>query len=175
MDLIIEDDLKYCPRCQEEYRAEAETCADCGGTLLTGRAFKEELAAREAARAGRSMEITPDDELVDVRRGPVIQIKSYQSLLAEHRIPALAVGESGGCAKGCCGTDLLLRVRRDDLEDVLAILAEEHVRTTGLLDHDLSTAGAVFNTQAEQVTCPACGCTFPPTTSTCPDCGLCFA
>jgi len=175
MDLYIEDELKYCPRCQEEYRAEIETCADCGITLLTGKAMKALLAEKQAGRKKGDMEIKPDDELVDIRRGPLLQMKELQNLLAGNGLPALVVKDEASCGQGCCGTVLLLRVRMADIQEVMAVLEEEHVRTTGLHEHDTSHVDAVFNTHAEQATCPACGCTFPTSQATCPDCGLCFA
>jgi hypothetical protein len=113
--------------------------------------------------------------MVNIRKGPVIQMKELQIMLEREGIPSLAVSDEGGCSQGCCGTDLLLQVRMSDVQDVLAILAREHERSTALKDHDTTYAGAVFNTAAENATCPACGCSFPTTQSTCPDCGLCFA
>ncbi len=176
MELFIDPDLKYCPRCNDEYRPDIRICAECGVELLSGRQMQAMLEERRQGRAGRSMQIGPDEELVDVRRGPVLQVKELQVLLGERGIPSLVVGEGGkGCGKGCCGTDLLLRVRPEDAPEVARILEEEYVRGTALVEHDTSFAHAVFNTAAEQATCPACGCTFPTTTTTCPECGLCFA
>lgn len=175
MKLRIEEELKYCPRCHDEYRAEIVTCAACEVQLVMGNVLKAMLEEQQQSRRSRSMDISPEDELVDIRRGPVIQIKEIQKVLAEQHLPSLAVGEEGGCGKGGCGKDLLLKVRLADIQDVMAVLEEEHARSTGLSDHDTRYAGAVFNTGAEKATCPACGCVFPTTTPTCPDCGLCFA
>ncbi|HEB70050.1 MAG TPA: hypothetical protein ENI88_10600 [Desulfobulbus sp.] len=175
MKFRIEDELKYCPGCRDEYRAEIEICAACNLQLLTGAAMRALVEEQQQPRTGRSMEISPDDELVDIRKGPVMQMKELQKVLADQSLPSLTVKEDGGCGKGCCGTELLLRVRMADVQEVMAVLEEEHVRSTCLSDHDTSHAGAVFNTHAEQATCPACGCTFPTTKPTCPDCGLCFA
>ena len=159
----------------EEYRAEIEACATCETMLLTGVAMRSLQNEQQRDVAHRSMEMSPDDEMVDIRKGPILQIKEMQKLLAAQSLPSLAVAEKGGCGKGCCGTELILRVRMSDIQDILAVLEEEHVRSTGLSDHDISTAGAVFNTQAEEATCPACGCSFATSNPTCPDCGLCFA
>ena len=175
MDRYIDDNLKYCPRCQEEYRAEIETCVDCNITLLSGVDMKALLAEKVVARNKGSMEIKPDDELVDIRRGALLQMKELQNLLAQHGLPALVVKDEQGCGQGCCGPELLLRVRRADIQAVITVLEEEHIRTTALHAHDTSHANAVFNTHAEQATCPACGNTFPTSQTTCPDCGLCFA
>ncbi len=175
MDFYIEDDLKYCPRCKDEYRADIETCAACEIPLLTGVAMRAMLEEKNKARKNRSMEISPDEELVDIRRGPVLAMKELQKVLADHELPALVVNEKSGCGQGCCGAELLLKVRLSDIQEVMAVLEEEHVRSTALTEHDTSYVDAVFNTHAEQATCPACGCTFPTTQPTCPDCGLCFA
>ena len=175
MELFIDPDLKYCPRCRDEYRADIVTCAECGVELLTGKEMQM-FEARRQGRRGRSMRIGPDEELVDVRRGPVLQIKELQVILGERGIPSLAVREGeGGCGQGCCGTGLILRVRPDDVPEVARILEEEYVRGTALEEYDTSHADAVFNTAALEATCPACGCRFPTTTTTCPECGLCFA
>lgn len=121
------------------------------------------------------MVIRPEDELVDIRKGPVLEIKELQAALKREGIPSMAYSADGGCGKGCCGTDLLLRVKMEDVQDVVAVFEQEHIRSTGLSDHDTHHGGAVFNAAAEAATCPACGCSFSTNNSTCPDCGLCFA
>ena len=175
MKLIIDPDLKYCPGCNDEYRAEITTCAECNLELLTGEQMEKLVQQKEQKKSARSMELSPDDEMVTIRKGPVLQMKELQIVLEREGIPSLTIKDDGSCGKGCCGTELLLQVRMDDIQDVFAILEQEHVRSTGLEDHDTSNAGAVFNTAAEKATCPACGCSFPTTQSCCPDCGLCFA
>ncbi len=174
MNFHIDPELKYCLDCGEEYRAEIRTCADCGRELLSGTEVLEIRERERRRKAGRSMELGPDDDLVPVQKGPVIQIKELQVKLERHGIPALSTGDQGGCGKGCCGTDMTLFVRREDLRDVADLLQQDYVQTTGLLDHDLSNLEAVFNTAAEEATCPACGCTFSTSQAACPDCGLQF-
>jgi len=176
MNRIIDPELKYCPICNDEYRAEIVTCVACNIELLTGTQMQELEQQKQQKKAARNMQLSPDDEMVNIRKGPVLQMKELQILLEREGIPSLTIKEdSGGCGKGCCGTELLLRVRMSDVQEVFAILEQEHVRSTALEEHDTTYAGAVFNTAAEKATCPACGCSFPTTESTCPDCGLCFA
>mgnify|MGYP000721968206 CR=1 FL=1 len=76
---------------------------------------------------------------------------------------------------GCRGPEVELRVRESDLAEAMRILAEEYWQSTGLAEHDLKFAGAVFDAEAAEATCPACGCQFATHSTTCPDCGLCFA
>lgn len=167
-------DLKYCPSCDEEYREDFKICATCDVELISGR---EKLVAEEAAKAAlesRSMEIGPDDELANIRKGPLADMKQLQALLAASTIPSLVAGEKGNCGKGCCGGDFFLQIKVSDGQEASDVLAREFSRTTALDSHDMSHAHAVFDTGAESSTCPACGHSFPTSQSTCPDCGLCF-
>jgi hypothetical protein len=167
-------ELKYCPRCDEEYREDFKICASCDVDLISGR---DKIAAEETAKAkltSRSMDIGPDDEVANIRKGPLGEMKQLQVLLAANTIPALVAGEKGSCGKGCCGTEFYLQIKVSDGQDATDVLAREFTRTTALDSHDLSTAYAVFDTGAEASTCPACGTKFSTSQSTCPDCGLCF-
>lgn len=176
MKLNIEPDLKYCPQCNDEYRAEIKTCAVCGLELLTGVQMQARLDASLQRKAARTMEILPSDPMTTVRKGSVLVIKQLQSYLLEQGIPSLAIKESPeNCSKGCRGGELLLHVRTSDLQDVMVALEQEYRQTTGLSEHDTSLAGSVYNAQAEEATCPACGFRFSTRSPTCPDCGLCFA
>ena len=168
-------DLKYCPDCDEEYRAEIQTCVSCGVTLISG-GEKMEMEQEKAARlTSRSMELSSDDELVNVRKGPLGEIKHLQAVLATSKIPSLIVGEKGECGKGCCGGgNVYLQIRMEDGQEAMAVLAQEFKRTTALDSHDLSNISAVYDKGAEQTTCPACGFSFSTSHTTCPDCGLCF-
>ncbi len=170
----IDPDLKYCPTCDEEYREEIVSCASCSVELLTG---SERLAMEEAEKtklAGRSMDISPDDEIANIRKGPLAEMKQLQALLGSQNIPSLVAGEDSNCGKGCCGTDFFLQIKVQDGDEAMEVLAQEFKRTTALDSHDLSNAHAVFDTGVAKSTCPACGTTFSTSESTCPDCGLCF-
>ncbi|MBU0944116.1 MAG: hypothetical protein KJ804_03585 [Proteobacteria bacterium] len=168
-------DLKYCPRCDEEYRAEISTCVSCAVALITG---SEKLAVEQEvakSRPSRSMELSSDDEMADIRKGPLGEMKHLQTVLAANSIPSLIGGEKGGCGKGCCGGgEVYLRIRIEDGQEAMAVLAQEFKRTTALDSYDLSNIHAVYDRGAEQTTCPACGFVFSTDSSTCPDCGLCF-
>jgi len=170
----IEPDLQYCPQCGDEYRAGIVRCAACAVSLVSGRQLLAERQHNTAPAHRRP--ISPDDELVSIQKGPVVQMQMVQAALKRAGIPSLAAGESSSCASGGCGgPNLVIQIRRSDFEDAAAILAKEYLRSTGLHEHDLSAAGAVFDTEAETALCPACGCRFPTTHNSCPDCGLCFA
>ncbi len=169
-------ELKYCPVCDEEYRADITMCADCAVELIPGR---EKIAAEvvlKEKKVARSMELSADDDLVNIRKGPLLEMKNLQQTLAKEHIPALIAGEKkSNCGKGCCGTDMYLQIRREDGELAMEVLAREFKRTTALDHHDLSHVQSVYDQGASQTVCPACGFRFSTSNSTCPDCGLCFA
>lgn len=172
----IEPDLKYCPQCHDEYRAEIQTCVSCNVALLTGVEMQALQDAQQQKIVSRSLEIRPEDPLTTIRKGPVMQMKQLQSYLLQHRFPSLALKESPeNCTQGCRGAEILVQVRTSDLQEVLKVLEKEYRQTTGLAEHDTRLAGAVYNIHAQEAVCPACGFRFPTASPVCPDCGLRFA
>jgi len=169
----IDPDLNYCPQCRDEYRADIAVCADCGVALVSGRQLLAHQAQLHEQQRSRSLVMDPDEPLLTVRKGPVMQIKELQTFLLRRGLPSLAVKEGGAC--GCKGAELLLQVRASDQREVMAALAEEYRQSTGLEDHDTRYVGEVFDAQAAETVCPACGCCFATSNAVCPDCGLCFA
>jgi len=170
MRSTIDPECNYCPRCGDEYRADIRTCAACAVDLLSG----AHLLAQETKRQQAPATIAPDEAVVTVRKGPLLHMKALQAALLGRGLPAL-VSKENDAACGCRGPELLLQVRESDLAEVMAVLAEEYRQSTGLEDHDTRFAGAVYNAEAAEAVCPACGCRFATSLTVCPDCGLCFA
>jgi len=172
---MYDPELKYCPRCKDEYVAEAERCAGCEVDLLTGTELMAMFREKEKKRQARAGEIKASDDIVIIHAGQMQDIKKIEDMLAEESIACLVAGDEKSCGKGCCPSTFYLNVRREDAVDALRIIEKELDRATNINDHDMSLADAVYNPQAQQVQCPACGTTFTPTSSgECPDCGLCF-
>ncbi|OGR00979.1 MAG: hypothetical protein A2505_04120 [Deltaproteobacteria bacterium RIFOXYD12_FULL_55_16] len=169
---MIEHDLKYCPKCRDEYRQEMEICATCALPLVLG----ADLAVREksASRRSRKGPLTPDDHLLVIFQAALAELKHLKALLEADQIGVMISKDSQGCASGGCAPKFQLLVRQEEVQDALLILAEEHHRATVLAEHDATHAEAVFNPEAMEAVCPACGFAFATTTTTCPDCGLCF-
>lgn len=171
---MIEHDLKYCPKCRDEYRVEMETCATCALPLILGADLAAMGKNKGASRQKRKGALTPDDHLAVIFQAPLNDLKHLKDLLEAEQIGAMISKEGGGCASGGCAPKFQLQVRQEEVQDALQVLAEEHRRATALAEHDATHAGAVFNPEAGEAVCPACGFAFATTTTTCPDCGLCF-
>jgi hypothetical protein len=174
MNEPFDPELQYCPRCLDEYRADILTCAACGIALQSGQQMLDRQAKDKQHRAARSLEIAPEEMLLTVRKGPVMQIKELQAYLLHQGIPSLAFKEHGASC-GCRGGELALQVRENDLAEVMTALAQEFRQSTGVMEHDTRFADAVYDTEAAEAVCPACGCLFSTRLTACPDCGLCFA
>ena len=170
----IDLQMNYCPACGDEYRIDARHCMACNIALISGREKLEKVLAAEETLNERSMDISPADALVSIRKGPLKDMKSLQKLLALNRVPAILAGDEGTCGKGCCGPELYLQIKKEDIPLADEILAREFIKSTALDSHDLSNAAAVFDERASETVCPACGCRFSPTVGACPECGLCF-
>jgi len=173
-EVMIEPDLKYCPKCDDEYRAEIEKCAACGIELITGLQKIEMEETRRKRLESRTSELSPDDDLVEIQRGPLPDLRYLSSLLDKENIATLLVGDMKSCGKTCCPTIYNLLVRREDGMDTMHIIEEEHRRATALAHHQNSHSDAIFNPHAAEAQCPACGHSFPTTETSCPDCGLSF-
>lgn len=171
---MIDPELKYCPDCKDEYRADFTVCAACDKDLIRG----EDLVATNARKSPESLgafEITEEDALIVLQKGNLLDMKNIQRTLAKASIPAILAKDDDNCGKGCCGTEMFLHIRLEDRERAAAVLNSEFEKTTGLHRYDLSTADAVFDQGAVMTICPACGYSFMPTSSACPDCGLQFS
>ena len=177
---MIDPELKYCPKCNDEYRAEIVRCAACEIELITGQqkiAMEEERTRKLETRVS---DLSPDDDIVQIRRGPLSEMRHLANLLHGERIATLLMGDMSTCGKDRFGntintpTTYDILVRREDGMEAMHIIEEEHRKATALEHHDRETADAVFNPQAGMACCPACGCNFQTTETTCPDCGLSF-
>jgi hypothetical protein len=172
---MIDPELKYCPQCADEYMPVATVCAACKVDLISGREALAREEARQQRLAARGQEISAGETLVSIRQGPLSDLKHAEYVLRAASIPTVLAGDEKSCGGGCgCATNFLLQVRQEDVQDGLRILADDFRRATGLDHHDLSNVDSVFDPQAAEVACPACGYRFRPEDAICPDCGLQF-
>jgi hypothetical protein len=172
--LEIDPEMNYCPDCGDEYRADILRCGICDRELVGGKEKIAQVRERYEQVAGRTMDILPSDELVTIQKGLLKDVKVLRNLLEKQRIPALIAGDEATCRKSCCGPEMFLQIRKQDIAEAREILARDFVRSTALETHEISGASALFNPLAEETVCPACGCSFSPADGACPDCGLSF-
>jgi len=173
--LEIDPEMKYCPSCGDEYRSDMARCGVCDEALVRGEEKIARMAVKNERFAGRTMDISHSDELVTIQKGLLKDIKVLRTLLAQERIPAMiAGGDEAGCRKSCCGPEMVLQIKKQDIEAAAEVITRDFVKSTALDTHDISGAAAVFNPLAKETVCPACGCRFSPAVGACPDCGLSF-
>ena len=176
----IDHELKYCPKCNDEYRADITTCAACEVELLTGVQLIEKLETRQKKLASRSMELSPDDDIVNINRGTLAEMQQLAQLLEQENIGSLLQGDMNSCAKDRFGnttstpTNYSLMVKREDAADVWRIMETEHRKATHVDHHDNTNSDVIFNPVASEAQCPACGHTFSTSETSCQDCGLCL-
>jgi len=90
----IDCDCNYCPTCGEAYRAEIETCAECGVQLVPGAEKLAGLQQRQAELRSLSMDISAGDELVTIQAGKVRYLKEQQQLLKAAQVPSVLAGDN---------------------------------------------------------------------------------
>lgn len=171
----IDPEMNYCSACEDEFRGDIVKCPTCDVVLLTGEDKIERKIAEMKSSSLRTMDISSDNELVSIRKAALKDVKALQRILATERIPSILAGDDGSCGKGCCGPEMILQIKREDMEAAEGVLARDFVKTTALNIEDLKHADVIFDERAAETVCPACGCKFSPTVGACPECGLCFA
>lgn len=171
----VDVEMNYCPSCGDEYRLGVEACVSCNITLISGSEKLAQAKLDVEQLLSRTMEISSEDNLVTIQKGPLNEMKKLQKLLAGQRVPGVIAGDENSCSKGCCGgSEMFLQIRKEDSDVAMEILAKDFIKSTALSGHDLTTSSAVFDHLAKETVCPACGCSFSPTVGACPDCGLSF-
>ncbi|MAX66684.1 MAG: hypothetical protein QF441_00620 [Bacteriovoracaceae bacterium] len=75
------------------------------------------------------------------------------------------------CNRGCSVT-VEVHGKESDLGQIQEIFSKKYAKLLEGHDVNLDLLNEVFDPHAEKVTCPACGYSFSPQSSECPDCGL---
>ena len=168
--------MKCCPECGAEFRPEFSTCALCDVDLVLTETPESNNSVADEKRKERDMHISPEDELVSMRQGSLLEMKTVQHLLKKENIGSLLVEDRGNCGPGCSNSKVFeLKVKKEYAGDAQQILIDEFRRSTSFDSHEFEgDAEAVFDQRMSEARCPACGSTFITDDRTCPECGLCF-
>ncbi|UCH83344.1 MAG: zinc ribbon domain-containing protein [Candidatus Latescibacterota bacterium] len=153
---MMEEPVKVCSQCGEEYSIKAEVCADCGGTLVLPQDYEK-----------RHVPLAEGEEVHLVREGPVGYLQELEVEMKKKGIRAV-IQFLGGTPGTCPSkTRYGLYVRPNDLD-----AAKE-------IDHDYWIKGAPdkgasfrYDEQELKGVCPACDTAIPDNTVECPECGL---
>jgi hypothetical protein len=118
---------------------------------------------------------TGEATMVPVLKGSLQEMKTLKRVLEKASIAAIIAKNENDCGKSCCGPEMLLYVRSQDIGRANSALRGAYEKATALAGYDQSQVDTIFDAGAGTTTCPGCGCQFLPTTPICPDCGLCFS
>jgi predicted amidophosphoribosyltransferase len=150
--------VRVCPECDEEYRPDIATCADCGADLVDRQTDEQGRALPEPAQAVQPI------ALAALYSGPAAALKPLADALADAGVPQRFVpipGQSG----------LTLAVAQDEAARALTALSAFHGRGTELGIRELAATFEAQESEHEHA-CPACGAAVPAGASLCSDCGL---
>jgi double zinc ribbon protein len=162
--------VRYCPRCDSEYRLEILTCAECGG----------ELEVREEGYHPPPQEPFPDvadgaDEPPGEYRslyysGEIADLEPLTDALGESRIPYRVDAADDTKVPLSPHNRFYLKVRDEEREQARQLLESLPQATElGIVD-DLAEKN--FDPGKGYRNCPACSASIPAGARKCPDCGL---
>jgi hypothetical protein len=161
----VNEHVRVCRECGEEYRPEIVRCADCGGEL------EDRYPGYEAAPKAEP-EPAPEAELVGYRvlfataraTDLVPMAERLREAAIEYRL-----AEQPGAAKDAPPRYAIL-VRDGDAREALAAVTDLVAPHQDAADvHAVETR---FDPERGYVQCPACGTAPPPGAAECPECGL---
>jgi hypothetical protein len=163
--MAVNEHVRVCRECGEEYRPEIVRCADCGGEL-EDRYPGDEPATRPAQDAA------PEAELVGYRvlftTARATDLVPMADRLREVAIEC-RLAEQPGAAKDAPPAYAIL-VREGDARKALAAVTDLVAPHEDAADvHAVETR---FDPEKGYVQCPACGTAPPQGAAECPECGL---
>lgn len=102
---------------------------------------------------------------------PLTDAKIFQDDLKKEGIDIVLNHNEQTCTRGCTVTVEVLGYETD-LEHISKKYHENYQKMTEGHEVNWEVANAVFDPNAKEATCPACGFSFSTDKSECPDCGL---
>lgn len=102
---------------------------------------------------------------------PLTDAKTFQDDLLKDGIEIVLNHNEQTCTRGCSVTVEVLGYEKD-LESISKKYQDNYQQLTDGHDVNWEVANSVFDSNAAEATCPACGFLFSTAKSECPDCGL---
>lgn len=160
----MNEHVRVCRECGEEYRPEIVRCADCGGELEDRRG--DEPASEPAPAEPAEAELVGYRVLFMTARAT--ELVPMADRLRERAIDC-RLAEQPGAAKGAPPRYAIL-VREGDAKAALAAVTDLVAPHEDAADvHAVETH---FDPEKGYVQCPACGASPPTGAAECPECGL---
>jgi hypothetical protein len=161
----MNEHVRVCRDCGEEYRPEIVRCADCGGEL------EDRYPGHDPAPAS-AQDPVPETELVGYRvlfmTARATDLVPMANRLREAAIE-YRLAEQPGSVKGAPQRYAIL-VRDGDGQAALAAVTDLVAPHENAADvHAVETR---FDAEKGYLQCPACGSASPPGATECPECGL---
>lgn len=115
-----------------------------------------------------------EENLVCFGQFELSDAKTVQIRLKELGIKTEIRGNENTCTTARCKVSVDLWGAESDVAKVSDIFRQDFFKNLGTDKVNFEALAAVFDPNAEVVTCQACAAQFSPTLSECPDCGLCY-
>lgn len=103
----------------------------------------------------------------------ISEAKSIKRELSERGIKTDLAANDQTCTKGCKVT-VELWGHKSDEEQLIAYFHSMQKKNFEGLEINIDHINQVFDENAKEVICQACGAKFSPTCKECPDCGLVY-
>ncbi len=99
--------------------------------------------------------------------------KNHQIKLKQEGVEITLKNNHQTCTTGCKVT-VEVWAQSSDAEKIQGHFQNDYLKHVKGHEPDFQIMSAVFDPTATEVTCQACGTKFAPTSTECPDCGLCY-
>ncbi len=171
MKIIIDDNFKYCPGCQEEYTAKVSFCAECSLELVSAERMRVIMAELSSAYQ-EDMVAGENTDWTEIASGSLFNMKELKNCLRSKGVFSVLFANPEKTGNSCCGTTVSLLVGAGNIKKAEQIVFADNLLRTGC-QQDCTSTIVDFNNS--EVVCPACGYKFSSENNiACPDCGLCF-
>lgn len=104
---------------------------------------------------------------------PLDDAKTLQLKMKDKDVEIILNHNEQTCTRGCAVTVEVICWDKD-VEQVMTVLKSDYEKQLEGHEVNWEAMNAVFDPNAEEATCPACGTKFAVAGTECPECGLCF-